>query len=75
MRPRLVANGDEAWRYLQSAAASSGPVLAILDWMMPKMDGVEICRRVRHELPLANMYLILLTDRTTGQGSRGRRDA
>jgi diguanylate cyclase (GGDEF)-like protein len=29
--------------------------------MMPKLDGVEICRRVRHELPLANVYLMLLT--------------
>ncbi|MGB7218934.1 MAG: diguanylate cyclase [Vicinamibacterales bacterium] len=57
----VVADGADAWSYLQTAAASAGPTLAILDWMMPKMDGVEICRRVRHELPLANMYLILLT--------------
>ncbi len=57
----VVADGAAAWRYLQTAAASHGSTLAILDWMMPQMDGVEICRRVRHELPLANMYLILLT--------------
>jgi len=57
----VVADGADAWNYLQTAAASSGPTLAILDWMMPKTDGIEICRRVRHELPFANMYLILLT--------------
>jgi len=54
----LVTDGAEAWQYLQNA---SGPTLAVLDWMMPHLDGPEVCRRVRKELPLANMYLILLT--------------
>ena len=41
----LVArNGDEAWQALQQEDA---PQLAILDWMMPGMDGVQICREVR----------------------------
>ena len=53
-----VADGAAAWCYLQ---ASSTPTLAILDWMMPPPDGAEVCRRVRQELPLANLYLILLT--------------
>jgi CheY-like chemotaxis protein len=39
------------------------PTLAILDWMMPFMDGPDICRRVRAELPDANMYLLLVTAR------------
>src|SRR5215210_1260561 len=56
----LVADGDEAWRVLSEAVA---PTLAILDWMMPGLDGPDICRRVRAELPLANMYLMLLTAR------------
>lgn len=54
----LVTDGAEAWQYLQNA---SGPTLAVLDWMMPHLDGPEVCRRVRKDLPLANMYLILLT--------------
>jgi CheY-like chemotaxis protein len=54
-----VNDGAEAWRVLQEGAAE--PTLAILDRMMPNMDGAEVCRRVRAELPLANMYLILLT--------------
>jgi DNA-binding response OmpR family regulator len=37
------------------------PSLAILDWMMPGMDGVEICRRVREVDRV--LYLILLTAR------------
>jgi DNA-binding response OmpR family regulator len=54
----VAGDGDAAWRFLQSA---TGPTLAILDWMMPNIEGAEVCRRVRKELPLANMYLILLT--------------
>ena len=56
----VVANGAQAWEQLRSADA---PTLAILDWMMPEMDGPDVCRRVRAELPLANMYLLLVTAR------------
>jgi DNA-binding response OmpR family regulator len=56
----VVANGAEAWEHLRAA---TGPTLAILDWMMPEMDGPDVCRRVRAELPLAHMYLMLLTAR------------
>lgn len=52
-------NGDAAWERLQREDA---PSLAILDWMMPGMGGVEICRRVR-ELGRPT-YVILLTART-----------
>ena len=54
----IAADGTEAWRYLQTA---STPTLAILDWMMPGLDGVEVCRRVRQEMPNANQYFLLLT--------------
>jgi sigma-B regulation protein RsbU (phosphoserine phosphatase) len=54
-----VADGDAAWKRLQQADA---PSLVILDWMMPGMGGVEICRRVRELGRLT--YLILLTSRT-----------
>jgi len=54
----IVADGAAAWQYLQ---AVSVPTLAILDWMMPEVDGSDVCRRVRQQMPLANMYLMLLT--------------
>src|SRR5215467_1792432 len=54
----VAHDGTEAWACIQVAAGST---LAILDWMMPNLDGPEVCRRVRDELPHANMYLILLT--------------
>jgi phosphoserine phosphatase RsbU/P len=56
----VVGNGAAAWDHLRAATV---PTLAILDWMMPELDGPEVCRRVRRELPLANMYLMLLTAR------------
>jgi DNA-binding response OmpR family regulator len=54
----VVADGAEAWRHLQAAQSNGTPTLAILDWMMPHLEGVEVCRRVRRELPLANLYLM-----------------
>jgi len=55
----VASDGAEALRHLQSTART--PMLAILDWMMPHLEGTEVCRRIRVELPLANMYLMLLT--------------
>jgi phosphoserine phosphatase RsbU/P len=56
----VVSDGAQAWNRLKMA---TDPTLAILDWMMPEMDGPDVCRHVRRELPLANMYLLLVTAR------------
>ena len=58
----IARDGAEAWDALQKPDA---PSLAILDWMMPKLDGPEVCRLVRTETPNAHAYLILLTSRDT----------
>jgi diguanylate cyclase (GGDEF)-like protein len=50
-------DGASAWSTLQSEDA---PQMAILDWMMPGMDGIELCRRVRSEGGRYR-YLLLLT--------------
>jgi sigma-B regulation protein RsbU (phosphoserine phosphatase) len=54
----VAADGAEAWDALGRADA---PHLAILDWMMPEIDGVELCRRVRATPTATPPYLILLT--------------
>src|ERR1017187_6255667 len=57
----VVGNGEEAW---QQVTSKGGPRLAILDWVMPGADGLEVCRRVRSgDLP-HYIYIILLTSRT-----------
>ncbi len=55
-----AADGLEAWEQLQRADA---PPLAILDWMMPEIDGDELCRRLKKRKPTATTYVILLTAR------------
>src|SRR5580704_1147440 len=59
--PVIARDGAEAWRALD---AEDAPRLAILDWMMPGMDGVEICRRVRAAGREPYIYILLLTART-----------
>ena len=55
-----VGSGSEAWDILNSESA---PQIAILDWMMPGMDGVEVCSKVRQsEAGIDHYtYIILLT--------------
>jgi len=54
----VTCNGLEAWAILQGDEA---PSLAILDWMMPEMDGLEVCRNIRRQETASPAYLILLT--------------
>ncbi len=53
-------DGDEAWEILSS---DDPPGIAILDWEMPGMKGIEVCEKVRKELQNTNTYIILLTGR------------
>jgi sigma-B regulation protein RsbU (phosphoserine phosphatase) len=55
-----VSNGLEAWHALQKDDA---PHFAILDWMMPAMEGPEVCRRLRQSTREIATYVILLTAR------------
>ena len=54
----VAEDGDKAWDALQREDA---PQLAILDWVMPGMDGPEICRQVRTFGDQRYIYLLLLT--------------
>jgi diguanylate cyclase (GGDEF)-like protein len=53
-----LSDGLEAWNALR---AQPRPALAILDWIMPGMDGIEICRRVRDTHDDPYVYILLLT--------------
>ena len=52
------ADGAQAWEVLQG---EDSPELVLLDWMMPVMDGLEVCRKVRQSPDLGSTYIILLT--------------
>lgn len=53
-----VEDGDAAWEKLKSADA---PRIALLDWMMPGRNGVEVCRALRKLRPEPYTYVLLLT--------------
>lgn len=53
-----VDNGRDAHACLVD---QDGPSLAILDWMMPGLDGPDVCKKVRASNPKRPLYLILLT--------------
>jgi two-component system cell cycle response regulator len=54
----MVADGAEALRVLEQ---EESPRLVILDWMMPHMDGVEVCRAIKQRIAEHYVYIILLT--------------
>ena len=54
------SNGKQAWERLQNA---NTPKLAILDWVMPEMGGIEVCRRLRELDTQDPVYVLLLTVR------------
>ena len=56
--PVICTDGRQAWDLLQQP---DPPAFAVVDWNMPRMDGVELCRHVRNTPALAGMYVILLT--------------
>ncbi|MFA7157710.1 MAG: response regulator transcription factor [Kiritimatiellia bacterium] len=58
--PVVTGDGLEA---LQILSRADGPKLAVLDWMMPGMDGPDVCRKMRETKTDEPAYLILLTSR------------
>jgi sigma-B regulation protein RsbU (phosphoserine phosphatase) len=54
----VAQHGAAAW---QALSGTDPPPLAILDWMMPELDGVDVCRRLRADAPERAVYVILLT--------------
>jgi DNA-binding response OmpR family regulator len=58
----VTSNGQQAWQALQQKPV---PSLLILDWLMPGLDGVEICRKARSLPEYQSAYIILLTGRNS----------
>jgi diguanylate cyclase (GGDEF)-like protein len=54
----VARDGTEAWELLQR---NDAPLLALIDWMMPGLDGVEVCRRVRQSAKVPYTYIVMLT--------------
>lgn len=57
---KCAADGESAAAIL---CANDGPRLAVIDWMMPGMDGPEVCKQVRRKREQPYVYMILLTSK------------
>ncbi len=53
-----AVNGLEAWSRFQDKET---PEIAILDWMMPGMDGIALCRKIREHFSSPPIYILMLT--------------
>ena len=58
----VAKDGTQAWQQMQTSEA---PQLVILDWMMPGMDGLEVCQKIRQRGQEPYVYMILLTARSS----------
>ncbi len=56
-----VVVAEDGKAALQILRSDDPPRLALLDWLMPEMDGVEVCRRVRETEREPRIYILLLT--------------
>ncbi|MCZ4297569.1 phosphate regulon transcriptional regulator PhoB [Henriciella marina] len=56
----VAPDGDEAMLLLEERL----PDLVLLDWMLPKVPGIEVCRRIRSKTETANLPVIMLTARS-----------
>ena len=60
-----ATDGEQAWKKLLESNAQ----VAILDWIMPELEGIEICRRANGDPRMANRYFILLTGRSATEAA------
>jgi len=59
-----VSHGRKA---AEELCRSDGPRLALLDWVMPQLDGPAVCRTVRRKRSQSHVYLVLLTSKSSKQ--------
>ncbi len=52
-----TVDGEEAWEYLSS---NSSPRIALIDWMMPKLNGIDLIKRIRENEKKRNKYTYLI---------------
>jgi len=56
-------DGNAAWRVFETHKGKDAPEMAVLDWMMPGIEGIEICRRLHTTPGFELVYIILVTSR------------
>ncbi len=54
----MAQDGDEAW---QCVSCENAPDIILLDWMMPGLNGIEVCKKIRNELWGIQPFIIVFT--------------
>ena len=65
----VATDGREALGVLEQP---DGPKLVIFDWMMPGLDGIQLCERIRARPQEPYVYILLLTSKARHKGRRPR---
>ncbi len=60
-QPVFAKDGEEAWSALNDV---SPPRIALIDWMMPRIDGLELCKKVKTDINIP-FYIILVTAKSS----------
>lgn len=63
-QPVAAMDGHEAWQQSQRLQQGKEPYLMLVDWEMPKLNGIQLCQRVKNQGLLNPPYMILITSRT-----------
>src|SRR5918993_345309 len=66
-----VADGTAAW----AAFDAERPPLVVLDWEMPGLDGLEVCRRIRAADPARTSFVLVITARNASDSLAAMLDA
>lgn len=61
----VAEDGQEAWECLQQSEPT--PALIILDWLMPGINGIELCRKIRERQQHSYQYILLLSGKDEKQ--------
>jgi phosphoserine phosphatase RsbU/P len=56
----VAESSSETWRLLRG---DEPPTMLVLDWLMPKLGAVEICRKIRQDPSTSNVHVIMLVSR------------
>jgi diguanylate cyclase (GGDEF)-like protein len=60
-----VVVAEDGRKALECLSSAEGPRLALLDWLMPGLNGVEVCREIRRHSEYPYTYIILLTSKSS----------
>jgi signal transduction histidine kinase/AraC-like DNA-binding protein len=66
-----ASDGEEAWEI----TVDKLPDMVITDWMMPVMDGIELCRKIKNDIRTSHIWVILLTAKPAITGKRDSLEA